>query len=1061
MSLFVNDEDEYRGEADVAPSVTDGNEQSPSIPVVVQDDSYQVTPIYESREVSCTLPLQFHQEIVNDMLSKDGLLILGHGLGWEVIVSNLMYALSSPSVSLITGDRQQTKKSLVLVIGAKEEEIVKLSEELTELHWINSEGDENSDVEDGETSPLRIIGGEVSTSEKRKRIYDSGGCVSITARVLAVDLLSGMLSPSDVTGIIALHAERIRETSSESLVINLFRDKNDWGFVKAVSDEPESFTGFTPLATKLKVLTLTNVFLWPRFHVEVSSSLTHKNKFAKHQKQEAEKSRFVTEINVHLSYKMNKIQSAILSCLSSCILELKRHNPSLVNEYWDMENIHDKDFVQRIRLILDAQWHRISWTSKQLVHDLATLKDLLKRLLTVDSLSFYQTVQGIVDLNVKTLSTGILHTTSMSPWLTLDEADTIISYAKERALAKVKVSKRKESTETAPDGVLTEEDFETEEEYLLEELPKWDQLGMLLDDIMFEKSALTTSKNNGPILIMCSTNEVAKQLTTLIPRMKKEENSMTGKKRFSSRRFMVNQLDDYLEWREISKATKKINCQLAPEEGNTEEMQSESLQISKTFSRGKNEPISKRRRTRGAAAVANVTRLYSGSVLGKNTEAVELEGDILDKLREEENQEAQEAEEESIDDDKDFRDELIMNTQNNPIIIDEDTEGGFLHEEGQEARRLPHVVFEHIDKFDQIIIETFNDKTSDVLLQELSPSYIIMYEPDLSFIRRVEIYQAINRDNPARTYFMYYGTSVEEQSHLIRIKKEKEAFTKLIREKASLSKSFSTEADNWKFHIRKQEVVNTRIAGGANFRTGDEDMAVIVDVREFSSSLPNLLYRAGIKVLPCMITVGDYIVSPKICIERKAIPDLISSFKSGRLYHQCEQMFRHYEFPALLIEFDENQSFSFEPFSELRTQKGSAGSPIGAKLMQQEIQSKLIMLLIAFPKLKIIWSSSPYETAQIFLELKANQEEPDVGEAISKGVNTLIESNNDDPPMYNDDAIDLIQNIPGITNVNYFKVIQRVKNIELLVQLSQQEFQDLLGVENGDKAYNFINYSFR
>ena len=67
-----------------------------------------------------------------------------------------------------------------------------------------------------------------------------------------------------------------------------------------------------------------------------------------------------------------------------------------------------------------------------------------------------------------------------------------------------------------------------------------------------------------------------------------------------------------------------------------------------------------------------------------------------------------------------------------------------------------------------------------------------------------------------------------------------------------------------------------------------------------------------------MITVGDYIVSPKICIERKAIPDLISSFKSGRLYSQCEQMFRHYELPTLLIEFDESKSFSFEPFSDFK-----------------------------------------------------------------------------------------------------------------------------------------------
>jgi len=280
----------------------------------------------------------------------------------------------------------------------------------------------------------------------------------------------------------------------------------------------------------------------------------------------------------------------------------------------------------------------------------------------------------------------------------------------------------------------------------------------------------------------------------------------------------------------------------------------------------------------------------------------------------------------------------------------------------------------------------------------------------------------------------------------------------LIREKATLGKHFESAEDNNKFHLKRNQVANTRIAGGARFRTEEDEMRVVVDVREFRSSLPNLLYRVGIKVVPCMITVGDYIVSPKICIERKAIPDLISSFKSGRLYSQCEQMFRHYELPTLLIEFDESKSFSFEPFSDLRNYKVNATNPIATKLQQQDIQSKLIMLLISFPKLKIIWSSSPYETAQIFLELKANQEEPDISAAVSKGVNQSIKISSGEPPLYNDNAIDLIQNIPGINNINYSQIIEKVQSIEQLVNLSEDELTDIIGIENGKKAYKFIHH---
>lgn len=55
-------------------------------------------------------------------------------------------------------------------------------------------------------------------------------------------------------------------------------------------------------------------------------------------------------------------------------------------------------------------------------------------------------------------------------------------------------------------------------------------------------------------------------------------------------------------------------------------------------------------------------------------------------------------------------------------------------------------------------------------------------------------------------------------------------------------------------------------------------------MREFRSSLPNLIDKARMQVIPATLTVGDYILSPEMCVERKSVPDLIQSFNSGRLY---------------------------------------------------------------------------------------------------------------------------------------------------------------------------------
>ena len=121
--------------------------------------------------------------------------------------------------------------------------------------------------------------------------------------------------------------------------------------------------------------------------------------------------------------------------------------------------------------------------------------------------------------------------------------------------------------------------------------------------------------------------------------------------------------------------------------------------------------------------------------------------------------------------------------------------------------------------------------------------------------------------------------------------------------------------------------------------------SVIVDMREFRASLPLELHKHNMSVIPCTLEVGDYILSPTICVERKSLSDLIGSFKSGRLYSQCESMSHYYEQPCLLIE-------------------------LGEDVIPEDVKEKLVVLLITFPKVRVLWSLAGDESAQIFKELK-------------------------------------------------------------------------------------------
>jgi DNA excision repair protein ERCC-4 len=239
---------------------------------------------------------------------------------------------------------------------------------------------------------------------------------------------------------------------------------------------------------------------------------------------------------------------------------------------------------------------------------------------------------------------------------------------------------------------------------------------------------------------------------------------------------------------------------------------------------------------------------------------------------------------------------------------------------------------------------------------------------------------------------------------------------------------------------------STRIAGGGRLAATAEQPRVIVDIREFRSSLPSLLHARNTEPVPVTLTVGDYILSPDICVERKSIKDLISSFKNGRLYTQCENMLQHYKQPMVLIEFDKDKSFSLEPLTDVN---------IGPR--QDDLQSKLVLLALAFPKVKFIWSSSPYQTAEIFEELKKGQEEPDPDKAVAMG---LEEGEEKEGTLYNQTPVDMLRALPGITAKNYKHVMQDVDNFVELSNMNEAELSKLIGKEAAKKVHRFFNRTF-
>lgn len=65
-----------------------------------------------------------------------------------------------------------------------------------------------------------------------------------------------------------------------------------------------------------------------------------------------------------------------------------------------------------------------------------------------------------------------------------------------------------------------------------------------------------------------------------------------------------------------------------------------------------------------------------------------------------------------------------------------------------------------------------------------------------------------------------------------------------------------------------------------------------------------------------------------------------------------------------------------------------SASDVGEDIVPANIISKVSLLVLHFPRLRIVWSRSLHATADIFAALKANQDEPDLDRAMRVGVPT-------------------------------------------------------------------------
>ena len=688
----------------------------------------------------------------------------------------------------------------------------------------------------------------------------------------------------------------------------------------------------------------------------------------------------LVEVSVCADPEANIIYEAIAELLDASVKELRKHEKLDTTDLTPSQGLTSA-FDETIRLQLASVWHTVPPRVRQLVDDMRTLRSLATYLLKFDAVTFFRYLE-----NLRTTDG------TKSAWMFHSASHIIFEAAKKRVYR---------SETNAKGSTITP---------VLEELPKWKPLLEIAEEIMDEYRGEQSDAR--PIVVFCEDEYTCEQLQ-----------------------------------------------KVAQPEGAKAYMESVYLQYLASKSGSNKKSGNKKRKASRRPADASLANQLEEKAFRKEAKELtalqSVAGGGRDKGKSEEHGSGKGA-------------------------------TGPPSPEGD----MPNIRAGTIAEwFEKNLVFVPSNALGYLTLWTHEPSRIIVYDPDVALIRQIELYtaqqhakrnggggdtpgvdlvdkaeagqasqaeaapksttavadniQPCDNDNKTiRVYLLRYEPSPELDKFHARLARERKSFEDLIRSKGAMALNLSNSDKSVAF-TPIQRADNAASAnsitrkGGGSTSTMDK-IRLVVDMREFMSSLPAVLYAQAYSLVPVTLEVGDYILSPEICVERKTIPDLRGSLQSGRLYQQAEAMCKHYPISILLIEFDGDRAFALQSATEL-----------GTEIQSGHIMSRLVLLCLHHPRLRLVWSRSLHATADMFRQLKANYDEPDPVVCAQVGV---------DPSNANSNtaALDMLRRLPGVNDSNYRALCKEAGSMSGLCKLSSETLQGIMGSGGGQRLYEFL-----
>ncbi|MCE4617416.1 MAG: helix-hairpin-helix domain-containing protein [Desulfurococcales archaeon] len=204
----------------------------------------------------------------------------------------------------------------------------------------------------------------------------------------------------------------------------------------------------------------------------------------------------------------------------------------------------------------------------------------------------------------------------------------------------------------------------------------------------------------------------------------------------------------------------------------------------------------------------------------------------------------------------------------------------------------------------------------------------------------------------------------------------------------------------------------------------EKKIRVIADLRERNTSVTKYLEEM-VMVEYKQLTVGDYIISDDIAIERKSASDFVKSLFDGRLFDQAKRLSEAYLTPIMIIEGDLNKI---------------------SKRFRNQARAALISLTLDYG-IKIIYSQDPRETAEILAYLARKV-------FYSRGGQRILVHKKPKLSSISEWQLYIVQSLPNIGPKLAVRLLEMFGSVEKIFTASISELSRIPGI--GEKRALYI-----